>query len=560
MTRFVAVCLLALAAVGGAAVSPDLGARLAVAGPGEYLSVNVVLKEQFDPRLLNSLVAGMPRAARRVEVARILREFSELKQVGLLAELNASGARDITPLWVVNAVHCEATAELIQLVAGRPEVDYVGYDLAYAPDVLEEPGETAPPTAEIPWGVQRINAPAVWALGHTGQGIVVGVIDTGCDYAHPDFADHLWSDANYPHHGWDFENNDDDPMDEMGHGTNTAGCVLSDGTGGSQCGVAPDAQLMACRVRAMADSIAESECWQAMQFCVSPPLSPANGADVYVNTLGWVLSWNPQQATWRSVIDDINAAGLVQVNSAGGERGTAPPNAVRCPGNVPPPWWNPQNTGVGALSGSIACGATDSLESVASFSSPGPVTWATVAPYNDYVYPPGLTKPEVSAPGVNIRTTQRNGGYTVMSGTSWATAYTAGAAALLLGADTMLSPAAVDSMLEVSAVDLGPSGKDNDYGAGRIDVLAAMTGISDKCRTPSVERRALATRPNPFKGTCFIGTDEPVEVVDAAGRRVATASGGLWRPAAGVEPGVYFIRERSAVSGERHMVRVTHVR
>jgi serine protease AprX len=559
MKLSVLASLLVVAGVGSALVSPELESRLATAQAGQYLPVHVVLKEQFDPARLNSLVEGMPRSQRRVEVARILRELSANSQAALLAELDAAGCQNVKPLWIVNAVYCEATPEAVRRIAPRPDVSYVGYDLAYAPDMLEEPGEPAEPSDEIPWGVQRINAPAVWAQGFTGSGIVVGIIDTGCDYTHPDFASHLWSDPNYPNHGWDFENNDNDPMDDHGHGTMTAGFVASDGTAGSQCGAAPEAELMACRVSVTADSIAESQCWDAMQFCVAPPLSPGNGADLYVTTLGWLVSWNPHQATWRTAMNNVAAAGLSQVVSAGSEGNSNPPYNLRCPGNVPPPWWNPQNTGAGTLSGALACGATDSSEYIASFSSQGPVTWDTVTPFNDYVFPPGLTKPEVCAPGVNVKTTLRGGGYTVVSGTSWATAYVGGAVCLLLSKDSTLSPANADRVLEQSAVDLGPSGKDNAFGAGRIDVLAAITGVAEERQLTAYGSR-LTAFPSPFKSVCRVNASAPVEVTDAMGRRVATVTGNAWRPGANVQPGVYFLRERLAVGGGRRAARVTYVR
>ncbi|MGC9111806.1 MAG: S8 family peptidase, partial [candidate division WOR-3 bacterium] len=391
--------------------------------------------------------------------------------VDFLKEQQAAGrVADIRPLWIVNAVYCEATPEVIRAVAERQDVNYVNYDLVWCPDLLEQPGSPAEPTDEITWGVRKIRAPEVWAQGYTGAGVVCGHIDTGCDYTHPDLADHMWEDPNYPYHGWNFENNNNNPMDAQGHGTHTAGTVASDGTSGTQCGVAPDARIMACRVRTVVDSVAESQCWQAMQFVVSPPLSPGNGADLYTMSLGWMISWNPHQATWRQVADNVNAAGVIQIVAAGNERGTAtPPTALRCPGNVPPPWWNPQNTGSGTLSGIISIGATDSLDAIAYFSSPGPVTWQTVAPYNDYVYPPGLTKPDVSAPGVAVISCQLGGGYVSMDGTSMATPHTAGTVCLMLSKNPNLTPAVVDSILEVTAVDLGSAGKDNDFGAGRID-------------------------------------------------------------------------------------------
>ncbi len=502
MKRVAVLLVLVLVVFSFALISPELERRLAVAEAGGRLPVQVVLKRQFDSGLLNSLVDGLPRAQRRVAVARILQEFSGREQADLLAFLEGYVAggevADIRPLWIINAVYCEATPGVIRLLGARGDVHYVNYDLVHCPD-LSAPRVAADVLDEITWGVRKVQAPEVWAQGFTGQGVVCGHIDTGCDYTHPDLADHMWEDPNYPYHGWNFESNNNNPMDVDGHGTHTAGTVASDGTSGSQCGVAPDARIMVCRVRTVADSVAESQCWQAMQFCVAPPLSPGNGADLYTMSLGWQLSWNPHQATWRQVADNVNAAGVIQVVAAGNERYLAPPNSCRCPGNVPPPWWNPQNTGSGGLSGIISIGATDSVDAIASFSSRGPVTWQGVAPYNDYAYPPGLTKPDVSAPGVAVKSCRVGGGYTEMNGTSMATPHVAGTVCLMLSKNPALMPAVVDSILEVTAVDLGPGGKDNDFGAGRINALAAVNYVTGS-GGPMIVLRTVVVHDSPPGG------------------------------------------------------------
>ncbi len=482
MSRFGLVLAAVVCSLSYGLISPQLEEHMRSATAGQRLMVNIVLKEQFDAEYLNRLVDGMPKPQRRMAVARILQDFSSRKQAGLLKYLRQQEAlgsvANVTPLWIINAMYCEATPEVIRAVSQRAEVEYVDYDLQYSPDLLEPEQPNEDGEDEIAWGVAKVRAPEVWALGYTGQGIVCGHIDTGCNYAHPDLADHMWTDPNYPKYGWNFENNNNDPKDDHGHGTHTAGTVASDGTAGTQAGVAPDAQIMVCRVRTVADSVAESQCWQAMQFCVSPPLSPANGADLYTMSLGWQIAWNPKQAAWRTTANNVNAAGVIQVIAAGNERSISPPNSCRCPGNVPPPWRNPQNSGTGALSGVMSIGATDANDAIASFSSRGPVTWGSVAPFNDYVYPPGLTRPDMSAPGVNVKSCARAGGYTTMSGTSMATPHVAGVVCLMLSKNRNLSPAAVDSILEMTAVDLGPAGKDNDFGAGRIDALAAVNYIT----------------------------------------------------------------------------------
>ncbi len=478
MRRVVVTSVLVLAGMSFGLISPSLQEHLTRAQADQKLPVHIVLKEQFDKELLNSLVDGMPRAQRRVEVARILRGFSAGQQAGVLAYLATTNAENVQSLWVVNAVYCEATPAVIQALSASPEVSYVNYDWGYCPD-LPEPAQDGGGSEEIAWGVAKINAPAAWALGYRGQGIVCGHIDSGCNYNHPDLADHMWTDPNYPHHGWNFEYNSDDPMDQNSHGTHTAGTVAGDGTGGTQTGVAPEAQIMVCRVSGGIDSIAESQVWTAMQFVVSPPLSPSHGADLYTMSLGLQISWAPHQSTWRTTADNVNAAGVSQIVAAGNERGLTPPNACRCPGNVPPPWWNPQNTGTGTLSGIVSIGATNESDTIASFSSPGPVTWSNVAPFSDYAYPPGLTRPDVSAPGTNIKSCSYSGaGYTNMDGTSMATPHVAGTVCLMLSKNPNLTPYDVDSILEVTAVDRGAAGKDNDFGAGRIDAFAAVEYVT----------------------------------------------------------------------------------
>jgi subtilisin family serine protease len=241
------------------------------------------------------------------------------------------------------------------------------------------------------------------------------------------------------------------------------------------------------------------------------------------------------------VATNVNAAGLCQFSSPGSEGNVNPPHNLRCPGHVPPPWWNPENTGSGTLAGIVAVGATDASDVIASFSSRGPVTWQEVAPFNDYVYPPGLTKPELAAPGVEVKTTLLGGGYTIVSGTSWSTALAAGAAAVLLSFDPSMSPAQVDEVLELSAVDLGSPGKDCVYGAGRIDLLRAVTGIGDHS-APALGSQRLEVWPSPFRTACQVSGVGPVLVLDAFGRRIASLSSGRWKPETGIRPGVYFLK------------------
>jgi subtilisin family serine protease len=480
-----------------ALLSPDLEVRLKSKGLIELIPVDIVLMEQYESQHLEAAVLSLPKMQRRARVAEILQSFSAEKQQGLLEYLKEMArqgkVQDIKSLWIHNGVYCRATKDVVMALQVRPDVKYVDYDLK--PIELPRPEHKAAPpdvTREIAWGVSKVRANLVWALGFTGQSVVVGIIDTGVNYNHVDLASHMWTDPSYPNHGWNFESNNNNPMDTDGHGTHCAGSIASDGTAGSQCGVAPEAQIMACKVRTLADSIAEEQVFSAMQFVISPPLSPTNGGDLISMSLGWQYQWGPRRATWRQSCDNVGVAGIVMCIAAGNERtSNTPPNAVRCPGDVPSPWDNPQNGATGAPSDVITIGATDINDLIGYFSSPGPVTWQSISPYNDYAYPPGLTCPDVSAPGVNIKSCayNNNTGYLDgWNGTSMATPHAAGVVALMLDKNPGLTTVQIDSILETTAIDLGTAGKDNDFGAGRIDALNAVnaTPLPGAPETPDV--------------------------------------------------------------------------
>jgi len=468
-----------------ALMSPDLMQVMSTRDANDLIPVDIVFAAQMDFNELESAVEGLPRSERRVTVARLLEEFSREHQYEVLQYLqameNQGKVRHIRTFWINNAIYCEASQEVILALDVHEDIYYVDYDLKHME--LEKPQhQSAVPdrTREIAWGVLKVRADQVWSLGYTGNGIIVGVIDTGVNYNHVDLASHMWEDPNYPNHGWNFEYNNDNPMDIVGHGTHCAGSVASDGTAGSQCGVAPEAQIMALRVRTQVDTVAENQIWAAMEFVVSPPLSPANGGDLISMSLGFWYSWNPRRSTWRTNCNNVGAAGIVMIVAAGNERQYfSPPQALRCPGDVPSPWPNPENGATGALSDVVSIGATNINDVIADFSSPGPVSWQTIDPFYDYPYPPGLTAPDVSAPGVNIKSCSysSNTGYLDgWDGTSMATPHVAGTVALMLEKNPLLTPREIDSILQTTAVDLGATGKDNDFGAGRIDAFDAVTG------------------------------------------------------------------------------------
>ncbi|MBZ0264804.1 S8 family serine peptidase [bacterium] len=447
------------------------------ADPQEYIRVAVLMAERPDADYLHNLVQGLSRKERQKVVWREVDYLARVTQEELLTYLEEKqGLGEVEfyrSLKIANGVQIRAQAHIILEVAERFDIARVIDDRSYP--VFPEPKGPSARTDELDevvWSVDIIDAPLVWQDGWTGEGIVVGVIDTGADYTHPDLADHLWDGGDeFPNHGYDFDNNDDDPMDDHGHGTHCSGSVLGDGTGGDTTGVAYNATLMILKVSIAIDEAAQATIWAAQDFGLE------HGVDVTSMSLGYMPAWNPDRTQWRDQYVVLNEAGIVNVVAAGNEGGTIPPNSCRTPGDVPSPWANPDEIEEGGRGGVISVGATDIQDDIADFSSRGPVTWEGIDGYDDWWLSGdhvGLIRPDVSGPGVNVTSTQNGGGYTEMSGTSMATPHIAGVVALMLSKAEDLLPEDVDEILQTTALDFGDEGKDNVFGAGRVDAFAAV--------------------------------------------------------------------------------------
>jgi len=465
-------------------IDPALREKTVRVDGREQISVTIALADQFDgARVIRTVKNKQERWETTVNG---LQSLASSTQAGLLSELAAYEAKgavsDVRPFWIVNAVCCKATPAVIQAVADRADVWFVEWNLIPTENALAIAGRATAPadgTDNPEWNVRVVKADSVWHVyGYTGENVIVGHIDTGCDYTHPDLAGHMWTDPNYPYHGWDFENNDNDPTDAQGHGTHTAGTVASNGTAGDTCGMAPKAQIMSCRTKTSIsqpypDTVAENTVMSSMQFCVAPPASPANHAHLLTMSLGWCHSWSPRRGLWRECMTNVAAAGLPYFIANGNEGGASPPDNVRTPGDCPGPWKHPAEP-AGGRSGAISIGATDSADNLASFSSIGPAAWAGVDVFSDYPYPPGLYKPDFSAPGVDVTSCLLGGGYTRMSGTSMATPCAAGVCALMLEKNPNLLPEDVDQIMQNSVLPRGGQPKNDSFGTGRIDAMLCI--------------------------------------------------------------------------------------
>ncbi len=403
-------------------------------------------------------------------------------------------------------------------------------------------------TREVTPNITQVNADQVWGLGYTGAGVVVAVVDSGVNYEHIDLADHLWDgDEEFPHHGYDIVNDDNDPMDDKGHGTHCAGTVCGDGTAGALTGIAPDATLMCVK------SIRGDGFGGAVNIAGGMEWAVEHGCDLISMSLGMVDAGATDKEVLRRTCEAVLDAGIVAMVCAGNEGNaflqmTYPvPNNVRVPASCPPPYLDPdQMVNPGALSCVVAVGAVNYNDAAADFTSRGPVTWQDTE-FGDYAYSPGigLIRPDVCAPGVNIKSLDYNNtsGYTNMDGTSQATPCVAGIVALMLQKNPELTPAEICRILEETSVKLTPT-KSNITGVGRVDALAAVNAVEayDGVNEQSIEAEIF---PNPSIGSFTIVCEgmKKVSAYSVDGRLVKTFEANETEcRIEGLERGVYLVR------------------
>ena len=314
------------------------------------------------------------------------------------------------------------------------------------------------------WGVKRIGAGTVHDGGNKGTGVRVAIIDSGVDYTHPDLNDNFdrtSTDRCAGGLGYDFVNNDADPMDDHYHGTHVAGTVAAEDNNAGVVGVAPEACLYALKVLNSNGSGSYSAVIAAVQWAVD------HGVQVTNNSYG--STGNPGE-TVKAAFDNAEAAGIYHAAAAG--------NSGNCGGKgdnvIYPARWPSL----------IATSATASNDGRPCFSSTGPDV-------------------ELAAPGVSINSTLPGGGYGTLSGTSMASPHAAGSAALVIAAGVSDSNSngrindEVRQTLDSTAQDLGDAGRDTKYGYGlvRPDLAAAPSGPVNEAPVVSIT--------NPADGSTF---------------------------------------------------------
>ena len=471
---------------------------------GQQAEFFVVLTDQAD---LGQAANLQTKAEKARFVYNALSNKAQITQGPILQWLRERGLEHRS-FYIVNAILIKGTREVAEALAARPDVARIEgnphiqnrlpgqENLGEAPTALQRPATIEP-------GINYTHAPQVWALGFTGQDIVVASADTGVRWTH---------NALKPHYrGWDGQNADHDynwhdsihnsvsnpcgndspfPCDDFFHGSHTTGTAIGDDGGTNQIGMAPGAKWIGCRNMDQGNGTPDRyiEC---MQWFLAPTRigggdpDPTKAPDITINSWECPASEGCSANTLQAAVEAQAAAGIMMVSAA---QNSGP----SCSTVQNPPGIYEATYSIGALN--------TGTDTIASFSSRGPVT----ADGSNRI------KPDITAPGTGTRSASNSSdsAYTTASGTSMATPHISGAMALLWSAIPSLRhqltasrDALNNSAVFISSTACGAAGPPNNvYGWGRIDIFAAVGGgtptptpTATPTATPSASPTATAT-------------------------------------------------------------------
>jgi len=521
-----------------AKIEPALHSAVQRDGSAEFV---IVLADKAD---LSAANKAKTKAERGQITVAALKAAASRSQGPLNALLDARGLAHQN-FWVANAITTQGGMEDLLVLAARGDIAGL-YQVrstinVASPYILRAKQVTEQATAKAEAenyvakalgdpepGLVLIHAPEVWAMGFTGQGVVVGDHDIGVQWDHPALKKKYrgWDEATQTaDHDYNWLNAfgatdlfcDDPavPCDPNQHGTHTTGTMVGDDGAGNRIGVSPDSQWMACR--SLLDPFVGLGTVPTYMSCMewmlapyptgdSASADPTKAPDVVNN------SWGCVEACAPPILEDVNeatlAAGIMQVVSAGND-GTGDESG--CSTILFP---------LSTYESSFTVGANDFEDDMASFTSLGPV----ISDLSMRV------KPNVTGPGVQVRSSVPDNDYGSLSGTSMSGPHVAGMAALVMSSEPRLIGRVADmrSLIERTAVaevktsntasTCGgtPSTEipNNIFGYGRVDALAAV--LARPTLTIAVTAPASAAVGESFTAT-VVAAQPDTGVIDVTG-------------------------------------------
>ncbi|MGQ9021101.1 S8 family peptidase [Bacillus pumilus] len=442
----------------------------------EQTNTQKVAKEAVSRAKKQKLTAARTQYTKRSAVVSELRATSEETQQALLTylqkEQKKKQVKEIHSYYIVNGLAVTGTKEVMEKVASFPEVDQVLPNETrqiHRPVDLKTSKQKKQMKAVdgVEWNISQVHAPEAWALGYDGTGTVVASIDTGVEWDHLALKEKYRgfdpahpNDPSHEFNWYDATTGSEAPYDDLEHGTHVTGTMVgSEPDGKNQIGVAPGAKWIAVKAFSE-DGGSDADLLDAGEWILAPKDEdgnphPEKAPDVVNNSWGG----GPGLDDWyKDVVNAWRAADIFPEFSAGNTDLFNPGGE----GSIA----NPAN-----YQEAFATGATDQDNKLGSFSLQGP------SPY-------GVMKPDIAAPGVNIRSSIPGKGYEDgWNGTSMAGPHVSAVVALLRQVQSDLSVEEIEQILIDTAKPLTdqqfPESPNNGYGAGLVDAKEAITALTD---------------------------------------------------------------------------------
>ena len=486
---------------------------------------------------LSSYRSSWDKSQKGSFIFKALQENTSISQYAVQKWLSDKGISFKSNL-LVNALLVSLDKSQVYEVINRKEVAFIYSNPEIFVTPYQRSSENLSLRSASEWGIEKIKAPAVWAMGITGKGIVIAGQDTGYDWTHPDLVsayrgssketvkhDYHWFDAidkasplnkdTLNPCGYSIKI----PCDDDVHGTHTMGTMVGKDLSGTSIGVAPGATWIGARNmdRGSGNPFSYLACFD---WFLAP--RDLNGKNPNPSLAPHVInnSWSCPTIEgclanhidlFEKAITLLRKAGIMVVVSAGNDGGSCE-TMEEIPVTV---------------SGAFSVGATRSNDSIASFSSRGPAI----------ILGKKQIKPDVSAPGVSIKSAFPGKKYGSQSGTSMAGPHVAGLAALLFSANPSLIGQIdkVEQIIRETSLPLyssqvcsnisGGSYPNPVYGYGRIDALAAVkkalsvTSINESV-DPTIQIYPLAGHQQLYISTEFGKDIFTLTLFDIYGREI----------------------------------------
>ena len=468
-------------------IDPSFERKISAADPNQKWEAYILLNDHVDMAKLGQELQTKRASLHEkgVTVVQTLKQKAENTQAVFINKLVSQFPNlkktDIETYWVANIVSVNAPAKTILDIAKMAEIEVVFPPIELIPTGTKSENTSIVPNGKEP-GIVAINTEKMWALGYTGYGRTAYVFDSGEDFDHPSIRQQFAGNHRPFSHAWSAGHYE--PFDVFGHGTHVTGTICGlnrltrDTIGVAYNGTWLGGAVQFTRADVPRQPFPVKNFLETMQYALDPDGNSNTTSDMpdVINN-----SWSGQfdcsgSLPFSLVVRAIDVAGIASVWSAGNDG----PEASTLGGY--------QNINYDILAG-FAVGATITRPpfTIADFSSRGPSRCGATGSL--------AIKPEVSAPGVTVRSAVNGGGFAFYNGTSMASPHVSGAIMLLKEAFPELDGRKFLEALYFSAVDLGEIGEDNIYGNGIIDVFAAYNYLLEQGYTPtppiSIENNVL---------------------------------------------------------------------